>query len=607
MSKTSRLICFLSLLVHMITGCGSSIEEIEVGQLECDMDNCEVDFGRLSNRGSSVAKARVSNEGKGDLGITRIYLEDSSPLMAFSGQTILDIARRNNRWQYKLDTQEFDTAGTDLVLGSNAVIELELEIQPEDGQSLCPGAVTSGGTQPCGFLVVEGNASDANGRSLRIPISLIVGNGLMAVSPSTISFGPPVVGQEQVREFTISNTGTGQLLVQGIQLNDSKGLRWKAQSNQGLPLAIQASESADFQVFWVPTNADELTDNMVIRSDAATGGTITVLLNSGSGSSGNVTIEPCSISLPEAAVGETAEALFTITNPTEVPMNWSVSMSQVIPSGVRSELAILDQNNDPAEGSQDALNAGQSATLKLIYTPTVLQAVSGELTFRGNFDTRRCGFTAGPAAPRIEANPKQLFWGNLGFGESDTRSFVIRNTGRAPLDVTSIDEGTDSSGEFSIPEIDAAGFTLDPGAAREIVVTYTRAESDVAQLDQTSYVINSNGSLTVVEIRVFAPHGDNLVAPTCVATVTPNPGSVGSSLNLSGTDSTLNSGEWSLNRFEWSVIPPAGSTATFTNAVFETGTFVPDIAGEYEFLMLGTSQVDTQKVSCQTSQVVTVE
>jgi hypothetical protein len=177
-------------------------------------------------------------------------------------------------------------------------------------------------------------------------------------------------------------------------------------------------------------------------------------------------------------------------------------------------------------------------------------------------------------------------------GETDTRTFVIRNVGTADLVIS------DATLNFSIGDISGSEFqisghlgTIPPGGLKAGTVTFTGTN---AQEDIGAVVFASNDATAMLELGIK----DVISAsPEVTAVITPastNDAVVNRVASFSATDSTPEDATvgalWTL------VSRPAGSS----NFFFTTGPelqFVPDQAGEYRFVMLINKQLRESEAS----------
>lgn len=598
-----------------LTACSDGLEEAVEGDFRCEAP-CQVEWFSVDPRRSneSDTKVNVTNAGQGILEIRNVYLEDTSPLVRFSDTTVLNlISRSGNEWSLAADNQSFNTNDVPIELDKNELLEVELLLEPSAGQGLnCP----SGDPRSCGFVVIESNDREADSRTRRVPIVINIGEGQMVVEPTIIDFPEPVPGQTFEETFTVENTGSGVLTVNGFDISQPNVLQVTESSLRVPPIQVQPNQEITFNVVWTPIDTTELSATIIVRSDDPTGGNTTIIVRSGAGDAPVLEVDPCNISFEDVSVGSSSEQLFDVRNIGGGTMTWSMSMQDFAPNDAREQYELQTSDGVATSGNQQPIDSGNSRAFKLVYTPAAESTTRGRIAFRGNFGaTQYCEFNGGPPSPQIEVLPLQLAWGGLEPGDSEDRSFVIANYGNGTLSVSSLDlseSGDGNTDEFSIDPADAAGFDVEPGAERRILVTYTRAEGDVAAQDFGSVTINHNDSTVgAVVVRVEANHGGNFLPPTCQIAVSPaEPYSVGQTVNLSATGSATNAGDWIPNPFTWSLTGPDTSTARLSSSTTAspeaTTSLTFDEPGQYSVTLTATAFVDGNEISCELTRNLTV-
>ena len=603
-----------------LSACGDSFESVDLGDFRCVEQNspCEVNFGRLDmNRPGQTAKVEVTNVGEGDLEIRAIRMEETSPLMRFSDTTAFFIGEETNfDWRVSADGQSFETDGAPITLTPNERLEIELQFDPDGNDPLCPnGAV--GANQQCGQVVIVSNDINPDEATVVAPVLITVGDSRMEVSPTVIAFSPaqlldPASGTyaTQERTFAVTNLGTGNMSLRTIQSVDSTELTIEDESGGSMPITLFGGAERVMRVTWIPTSDEPLDATITVDSDAAAGGTRVLIANSEGNSDAAIEVDPCDFFFGETTVGDSAEALFDVTNVGSAPMTWSVSITGVRPTGARSDFDIQSGTNQPAMGSQESLDGGLTSTLKLVYTPTEAESVTGGVSFRGNFGTSfECPFAAGEAVSVAEVAPATLYWCEIGDGESEVRTFVVTNGGRAELEVRSIDVGGDSHEEWTVDPLAAGGFTLAPATSRRVEVTYTRDTDDLPAQDDATISINHNGAgAGVSQVFLTSTHGDEFLCPTCDLTVDPGaPYDLGEIPILDASGSALGAGVWATNQYQWTLARPTGSEAELSDLFGSSVQIEFDVSGTYSIAVIATAVVEGESLSCEIVRELVVE
>jgi hypothetical protein len=598
-----------------LTACSDGLEEAVEGDFRCE-GTCTMEWFTVDPRRPeySDTKVIVTNAGAGTLLIRNVYLEETSPLIRFSDSTVTNVITRSGyEWSLAAGNQAFEPGGVDIELAKNELLEFELLLEPSAGEGLqCP----SGDPGACGFLVIESNDRDFETRTLRVPIEIGIGAGTIVVEPTIIDFPEPVPGQTFEETFTIENTGSGTLTVNSFTVSVPEVLQAADESGRIPPIQIPANGEITINVTWTPTDTTALSGTIIVDSDDQSGARPSVIVRSGTGVSPVLEVDPCNMSFEDVSVGTPAEQLFDVRNAGGGTLTWSMSMQDFSPIDARDEYALQTSDGLATSGNQQPIDAGNSRAFKLVYTPTTEGTTRGRIAFRGNFGTTQyCDFSAGPPSPQIEVLPLQLAWGGLEPGDSEDRSFVIANYGNGTLDISSLDlseTGDGNADEYTIDASDAAGFEVGPGEERRVLVTFTRADGDVAAQDRGTITINHNDSAVgPVSVRLEANHGGEFLPPTCEITVdAAEPYSVGQTVSFTAVGSVVNAGAWIPNPFTWTLVSPAASTARLSAATTVSPeaatTLTFDEPGQYSVSLTATALVDSAEISCEVTRNLTV-
>ncbi len=599
-----------------LSGCGE-LERVELGDFSCYSNPCEADFGQLNlNRPDGRARVEVTNVGEGDLELTDIYIEGSSPSVTFSSQTAQAVSRGTDfEWLADSAGQRFETQGVPFVLAPGERLEIELEFNPIDREHGCPTPAQPGGTLRCGEVVVISNDINADDREIRAPILATVGDSRMAVTPRIISFPAPQLvdaGSERyashVASFEVENLGTGNMVLQNIRAN-SPELLIADSSGASYPITLVGGAKREFTVTWQPTSADEFTDQITVTSDALAEGVQVILVDSEGGDAAGIEVDPCGFHFGEAPVGEASEVLFDVTNTGGAGLTWGLSLSGFTSSDLRDEFVLQNADGSTVPlGQQEILSAGNSRTLKLVYTPSEAQTIDAEMVFTSNASASfRCPISAGIPVGIAQVTPQQLYWGGVPMGGSEDRSFLVTNVGRAPLVVSEIRENADLHEEFSVSPEDAGGFTVGVGESHRVTVAFDRREDDVPAQDSATLDVVHDGEGGLSRVFLTASHGDEFLPPTCVITLSgEEPFSAGDSVTFSATDSELNAGEWTTNPYNWAMSTPSGSTAALSSDFADAVSTTFDVPGTYAVTLVAGAFVSGQNVTCELTRNVTV-
>ena len=281
------------------------------------------------------------------------------------------------------------------------------------------------------------------------------------------------------RQLVISNTGFYRLVVSGITYPSGFSGAWSG------TIAPGATQSVG--VTFTPSAAQAYSGNIVVASDASSGvGAIAV---SGQGLR-NVMVSG-NMSFGYHTVGVAAQRSLTITN--TGTMNLTVS-GITYPSGFSGAWS-------------GTIGAGASQNVVVTFTPTAVQAYSGNIVVNSNASNG-----LGAIAVSGQGVRNIVLSGNMSFGNNTVsvwgqRTLNITNMGTANLVVSGITYPSGFSGAWS--------GTIAPGATQNVTVTFTPT---AVQAYSGNITVNSNAAGGAV---IWAVSGVGVVPPSAnMVTVT---------------------------------------------------------------------------------------
>jgi hypothetical protein len=608
-----------------MAGCESDITQTFESAFECVESPCAVSFENLQPRRAKTAEVTIRSVGDAPLEITSITFESGSDKIRYSDQMIVALSR------FGWEQAPFDAAkpelrtwvdsdgnatgeGTAIVLEPETFITLGLTITPTAaGDTGCP----NDGTGNCGTILIKTTARETP--EIRIDVQVDSQSGRPVISPSTLDFAPAVAGITQQRELTITNNGTGPLQIQGITgVGTPPTLSWIESTNRPLPLLIGQGLSANYNVSWTPaSDAESLGGtSLLFETNAVTNGTVGVGLTSSGTGEANIEISEAGLDLGEAAVGTTVAQSFDICNRGGATLTWAINSAGFSPSDVSAEMRIATGADAGAEtlalGGEQTLASQACQTLFVQYTASSNRTVTGNYDIVSNDPqtaTIRFVVAAGPAAPFQSVGPTQLYFSGSDAGSTTQLSFVIANKGRANLEITAINKSQDRDSEFTTDL--ALPATLAPGEARRVIVSYARAVSDSASIDNGRLELVTNDPRATGAggtIFLFAYHEDGVLPPECSMSVSPaEPYQVGDILSLDASNTILPvGGTFTPAPYLWSLVPPAGSTAAVANPFSAVTTLLLDAPGEYALGLTAAATAGGQTTNCEQWRTFTV-
>ena len=379
-------------------------------------------------------------------------------------------------------------------------------------------------------------------------------SGVLAVAPTSRSFGDVQVGTSQSQAATLTNSGGSSLTISQAKATGA------GFSLSGLtaPLTLAAGQSANFNVVFAPQPTGSVTGNIAILSDASNP-TLNMPLSGTGDSAGSLTANPSSHSFGNVQIGSNSTFSETLTN----SGGTSLTILQATATGAGFSVSGLSL---PV-----TLTAGQSKTFSVVFAPSSAGSVSGNLAMLNNgpnptlnIALSGTGVTPGALSP----NPSSLSFGSVQVSHTKTLSETVKNTGGSSL---TISQATASGTGFSISGLNPP-ITLTAGQSFTFSASF--AATSAASASGTISVVSngSNPNLTISMSGTGTAAGQLGVSPASLSfgnVVTGGNGSLSGTLNATSASVTVSSAsisnsEFSLSGLTFPVTIAAGGSANFT-------------------------------------------
>ena len=304
---------------------------------------------------------------------------------------------------------------------------------------------------------------------------------------ATITNGSPytftgvVIGTTGSHTFHVTNDGDdgSTLTVTGATLTGSA--RFGVDDHPcATPLA--KDDVCDITVEFTPTNTDHKSATLTVITDA-NDPTVDV---DGTGVAADVAtadLSPGSYDFGNVDVGDSQSHLFVLTN-TGTAQLASISVS--ISGSVKFTLDTAA--TDPCGST---LAAGASCNIKVVFAPTATGDRNATLKVASNasngLQTTDLAGTGVNPAPTLTASitPASYDYGELPFGTTKSKTFVVENTGTGTVHV--INKALSGSGFFSSTADGCTGAALTAGDTCSITIKFTAPSTPLTK----------NGTLTV--------------------------------------------------------------------------------------------------------------
>jgi hypothetical protein len=310
---------------------------------------------------------------------------------------------------------------------------------------------------------VNGSVAFAsNVATLSVPLS---GSGLPAgslgASPSSVSFGNVQVGANQAQTITLTNSGN---LSVTITQASASGIGFSL-SGISLPLTLAANQSTTFTATFAPGSAGAVTGNVAITSTASNP-SLTIALSGTGVTRGALAANPTSIAFGNVQVGSNQSQSESLSNSGGSALH--ISNATLTGAGfATSGLSV------PA-----TLNAGQSLTFTVTFTPQGSGATSGSLVLAadGSVPSLSVSLSGTGATPgQLTLTPATVNFGNVTVGVTQSQSGSLTASG-ASVTVSSV---SSSNPEFALTGLSLPR-TLSAGQSAPFTLTFTPQASGAA-------------------------------------------------------------------------------------------------------------------------------
>ena len=215
-----------------------------------------------------------------------------------------------------------------------------------------------------GSVSITSNGSNPN---LSIPLTGTgVTQGTLTPNPSTLGFGNVQVGNSSSLSETLTNTSGSAVTISQANVTGAMF----STSGLTLPLTLTPNQSVTFTATFAPTVAGAATGSLSVVSTAANS-PLTIPLSGTGTAAGTLTVSPTSLSFGNVIVGTSSglNASLTASGASVTVQPTSPTNSEFVLSGI--SLPIIIQ-------------AGQSATFTVTFTPQATGPTSASLSFPSN-------------------------------------------------------------------------------------------------------------------------------------------------------------------------------------------------------------------------------
>lgn len=412
------------------------------------------------------------------------------------------------------------------------------------------------------------------------------------LSPSTseLLFLATELQSQDLRSLNLSNTGTGDVQIQGVS---TSGNAFSAVTN--CPSVLTPGASCQAQVTFSPGVVGSNTGALSVDS-SATAGQLTVTL-SGTGLapgavSGLLQASPTSVLFADTLRNASSMATVTLTNAGAQTLTLST------PSSSENYFAVQSSTCGAT------LEAGASCTLTLSFTPPVSQQMSGTLTVANSSPFGALSLPMqglGYAISAVVAPATTADYGTVMVGSSASRSFTYTNNGtKALTGVYALAVGTDFNFTANTCGTSASRVTLEVAQSCQVTASYapTSAGTPSNRVELRANELTSSG----VRQWVTATAVDHIA----LSTTSLNFGSVNTGTSSAVSNVTVTNNSGSNRTLTIGAAPPQFSRTTTCGSSLANGasctvsvTFSPASAQAYSGAISVATDLGTKSLSVQ--------
>lgn len=351
-----------------------------------------------------------------------------------------------------------------------------------------------------GTLVITAS----NRQRAEIPLNSVPPRRELQCVPDPITFGGGVIGEAQTLDVTVTNIGTLDMTLTGMELEE------------GAFFGIETTP--DFDLVLGPQESTTLTMNFTAESGGRVDDVLRILIEE----------DPMSFGCP--VQGITALPLIDVS-PTRIDFG-GVEQGEMVDREIRvSNVGAATLELEGVEflrgTSEDfslpdaptevvTIEPDESITVTVAYTPTASSATGTVAFFSNDPTTPQVGvpLLGRTSAPNLVVAPESLNFGSVGMGVPSGRTLSLFNDGTETLNISDIRiEGA----EFTF-EGDANIATIEPQSEELLRVVYQPADLGT---DQGAVVIDSDDP-DDPETRVPL-QGTGIEGAACEITIQPDP------------------------------------------------------------------------------------
>jgi hypothetical protein len=380
-----------------------------------------------------------------------------------------------------LTVSQATTTGTGFTL---TALSLPLTLAPAQSAGLTVTFTPQSGGSANGNMALASSAG-----ALNIPLT---GSGLTAgslgASPASVSFGNIQVGSNLAKIVTLTNGSSSSVT---ISQASASGTGFSL-TGIALPLTLSAGQSTTFTATFAPSSGGSANGNIAIASTSSNP-SLNIALSGTGVTVGSLAANPTSINFGSVQVGSPQSRPETLTNTGGSPLN--ISQATLTGAGFTSTGL-----NVPT-----TLNAGQSLTFNLVFTPAASGNASGSLslTADGAVPTLAVSLTGSGTSPgQLAVAPGAFAFGSITVGARQNQTGTLTASGAS----VTVASAASSNPEFTLSGLSFPA-TIAAGQSATFTVTFAPQASGTSSgnISFTSNATNAPSGASVTGSGTPAP------------------------------------------------------------------------------------------------------
>jgi N,N-dimethylformamidase beta subunit-like, C-terminal/HYDIN/CFA65/VesB-like, Ig-like domain/Cep192 domain 4 len=328
---------------------------------------------------------------------------------------------------------------------------------------------TAAGSRSAGITVTD----DAAGSPHSVALTGTGTAPAVTLTPTSLTFGSQLTGTTSAAQSsTLQNTGTAPLVISSVLTGGADAADFAQTSTCPVsPATLAVGATCSISVTFTPGATGARAGSVAISDDAP--GSPQSLSLSGTGTAGApaVSLSPSSLDFGSRAVGTTSPAqTSTLTNTGTA----ALTISNVAVSGANA--ADFAQSNDCPTGPA-TLAVGATCTISVTFAPTQSGTRTASVTVTDDAATspQTIAVAGTGLAPAVTLTPTSLTFGSQLTGTTSAgQSSTLRNSGTAPLTISSVAVSGANAGDFAqTNDCPVAPATLAANATCTVTVTFS--------------------------------------------------------------------------------------------------------------------------------------